>query len=163
MDRDAPRLARADLIRLRDAVRRIQQPRDSLPREEILALHRAVPKDTGLTIDLEASEQIGMPLLVFRVPVAPHPSPEIARLTPREFEVAGLIAAGLANKEIAARLGVRTSTVKEHVHRILAKTAHPNRAAVARAYVGGRETDLRTDRKHQPGGVPDETLHGDEG
>jgi DNA-binding CsgD family transcriptional regulator len=137
MDGESPRLARADLLRLRDAVRRIQDPHRSLPRREILDLRLAVPKDTGLTVDLEASRQIGMPLLVVRVPIGPRPSPEIASLTAREFEVAGLVAAGLANKEIAARLGIRTSTVKEHVHRILEKTSLPNRAAIARAYVGG--------------------------
>jgi DNA-binding NarL/FixJ family response regulator len=42
-------------------------------------------------------------------------------LTPREVEVLRLIAAGNANKEIAARLSLTEETVKGHVKHILAK------------------------------------------
>lgn len=137
MDRGFGRLERADLTRLREAVKEAQQPGSSIPHREVLRVHEASPKDAGLTVDLEASAELGMPLLVVRIPMTPRPSPALRSLTPREFEVAGLVSAGLANKEIAARLGVRTSTVKEHVHRILHKTGLPSRSAMARAYVGG--------------------------
>ncbi len=46
---------------------------------------------------------------------------ELAALTERELEVFVLIARGLANDEIAARLTVADTTVKTHVNRILAK------------------------------------------
>ena len=42
-------------------------------------------------------------------------------LTRRETEIASLIEAGLSNKEIAARLNIEVSTVKNHVHNILDK------------------------------------------
>ena len=42
-------------------------------------------------------------------------------LTPREVEVLTLVAQGLANKEVAARLGTASGTVKMHVQNILAK------------------------------------------
>ena len=42
-------------------------------------------------------------------------------LTPREIEVLNLVAAGKANKEIAAHLGAASGTVKIHVQNILAK------------------------------------------
>jgi len=42
-------------------------------------------------------------------------------LTPREIEVLGMIAEGLGNKEIAARLGLSGHTVKFHIAAILAK------------------------------------------
>jgi DNA-binding NarL/FixJ family response regulator len=42
-------------------------------------------------------------------------------LTPREIEVLQLIAAGLANKEIAARLQVTEDTIKSRVKNILSK------------------------------------------
>ncbi|MES2789569.1 MAG: response regulator transcription factor [Planctomycetota bacterium] len=46
--------------------------------------------------------------------------PQVA-LTPREIEVLALVAQGLANKEIAVRLGTANGTVKIHVQNILAK------------------------------------------
>lgn len=42
-------------------------------------------------------------------------------LTRRETEIVSLIEAGLSNKEIAVRLNIEVSTVKNHVHNILDK------------------------------------------
>jgi two-component system nitrate/nitrite response regulator NarP len=42
-------------------------------------------------------------------------------LTPREREVALLVARGLANKEVARHLGLTQGTVKLHVHNIFLK------------------------------------------
>jgi two-component system, NarL family, nitrate/nitrite response regulator NarL len=42
-------------------------------------------------------------------------------LTAREMEILELLDAGLSNKQIARRLAIRVSTVKNHVHNILAK------------------------------------------
>lgn len=44
-----------------------------------------------------------------------------AALTPREFEVLTLVAQGLANKEIAVKLGTASGTIKIHVQNILSK------------------------------------------
>ena len=60
----------------------------------------------------------------------------VASLSPREREVASLVAEGCSNKQIARRLAISEPTVKDHVHRILTKTGCPNRAAVAAAYIG---------------------------
>jgi len=46
--------------------------------------------------------------------------PQIA-LTPREVEVLSFVAEGLANKEIAYRLGTASGTIKMHVQNILEK------------------------------------------
>ncbi len=44
-----------------------------------------------------------------------------ARLTRRETEVVDLVGEGLSNKEIAQRLCIEVSTVKNHVHNVLEK------------------------------------------
>jgi two-component system, NarL family, nitrate/nitrite response regulator NarL len=44
-----------------------------------------------------------------------------AALTLREAEIADLLVQGLSNKEIAARLLLGVSTVKNHVHNVLSK------------------------------------------
>lgn len=52
-------------------------------------------------------------------------------LSPREREVAGLVAAGLSNREIAARLVISERTAQNHVQHILGKLGFANRAQIA--------------------------------
>jgi DNA-binding NarL/FixJ family response regulator len=56
------------------------------------------------------------------------------RMTRREREVVNLIAEGLGNKEIAARLPIATHTVKSHVRNIMEKLMLHSRLQIA-AYV----------------------------
>jgi len=63
-------------------------------------------------------------------------------MTRRELEIFRLIAAGLANREIAQRLGVALHTVKGHVHHILKKLAFQSRVQIA-VYAHSRGRTLR--------------------
>src|SRR5690348_12837993 len=105
-----------------DTLRRLRRliaasRRDSgrtVPAAEVIRLSELLGLPGRLVIDLAAAEDLGQPMVILQS--RPQPSPLSAHLTPREGEVAALVAAGLANKQIAARLGIRLATVKDHVH-----------------------------------------------
>ena len=55
------------------------------------------------------------------------------RFTDRQAEVLALVAAGLANKQIAERMGLSEQSVKEHVSHLLRALSVSNRAALGEA------------------------------
>lgn len=72
---------------------------------------------------VQAGKKLMPPIVAERLG---EPFPQVA-LTPREVEVLTLVAQGLANKEIGARLGTAAGTIKMHVQNILAKLGATDR------------------------------------
>ncbi|MEU2743089.1 response regulator transcription factor [Streptomyces sp. NPDC007095] len=78
---------------------------------------------------------------------------DLAALTPRELEVMRLLAQGLSNAELAARLRLSQATVKTHVARILAKLGLRDRAqVVVVAYETGLVSVDGTEAASRPAG-----------
>lgn len=98
-----------------------------------------VLKDAGREDLLHAVRAVGagrtaLPQGLLRMAVAPAAGPtadDLARLTPREREVLGLIAEGMTNKEIARNLGIGPGTVKAHVEKLIAKLGVSDRTQAA--------------------------------
>jgi DNA-binding NarL/FixJ family response regulator len=66
-----------------------------------------------------------------RVVAAPAERDALALLSDRELQVVRLVAEGLSNKEISARLTLSDKTVKNHISHILAKMGLTARTQVA--------------------------------
>jgi non-specific serine/threonine protein kinase len=83
----------------------------------------------GMDLELEdaISFAIGEELIPAPRAIAEAPTP----LTRREQQVADLIAGGMSNKEIAARLVIARRTAEGHVERILQKLGFNSRAQIA--------------------------------
>ncbi|HUE78375.1 MAG TPA: response regulator transcription factor [Sphingomicrobium sp.] len=67
-------------------------------------------------------------------------------LTPREHEIAGMVAEGMSNKEIAQGLRIGPTTVKNHVHNILDKLQVRRRAAIASRVAASEFSSLQAGR-----------------
>ncbi|MFE9789476.1 ATP-binding protein [Nocardia salmonicida] len=81
---------------------------------------QAMPREEAVAVALEPHRC-----------ACPDNSSNIAPLTRREYEVAELVASGLTNKEIAARLVIAPRTADTHVGNILTKLDSANRAQIA--------------------------------
>ena len=80
----------------------------------------------------------------------PRPQPSaVTHLTGREMEILRLMQQGLPNKSISRQLGIELSTVKNHVHSILAKLGAHNRGeAISLLYRHEKS------REHHGGNIP---------
>lgn len=72
----------------------------------------------------------GIPFVPPEVALADVP-PAPAPFTPRQHEIAGLLALGLSNKEIARRLNLSEPTIKTHISTMLRNTGTANRLQLA--------------------------------
>ncbi|MFI6293786.1 response regulator [Nonomuraea sp. NPDC050790] len=109
-------------------------PKDISP-EELVEGVRVVHRGESAVAPRLLTRLIGTFVRATRPRPAPAALPE---LTDREREVLVLIARGSSNPEIAARLGVSPSTIKNHVTSLFGKTGVRDRAqAVILAYEAG--------------------------
>ena len=94
------------------------------------AIHAVADGDAVLTPRITA-ELINRDRAYARSKVSdPQARQQLDKLTPREYEIAGLIAQGLSNQEIAQRLTLETTSVRRYVSRILDKTGLRDRTQI---------------------------------
>jgi len=107
------------------------------PPEQIVAAVRIVA--SGEALLAPAVTRAVIEEFARQTPAAsPTPPPAVGELTPREHEVLGLLARGLSNSEICAKLFISEATAKTHVARILQKLGLRDRVqAVIYAYENG--------------------------
>ena len=108
-------------------------PADCVPAGAVAALAGVARPGLNVRIDLEASREIGAPLVTVSRDAG---EALFAALTPRQAEVAALVVAGRSNRQIAEALGITLGTVKDHVHAILQRLGLPSRQAVMAAARG---------------------------
>jgi DNA-binding NarL/FixJ family response regulator len=94
-------------------------PRDAVI-EDVTRIVEAVPRGESHCPPRVAARLIARITELAQLTGPSHPDPR-EKLSGREVEILDMVAAGLANKEIAKRLGLALCTVKNHVHRILDK------------------------------------------
>ena len=111
----------------------------NVPPEELMAAIRVVAQ--GDSVVAPSITRRLLDRFAGQLGPAPTADPRLAQLTDREREVLLLVAQGLSNAEIAARVHVAEATVKTHVGRILAKLQLRDRVqAVVLAYESGLVT-----------------------
>jgi predicted ATPase/DNA-binding CsgD family transcriptional regulator len=99
------------------------------------AFERALAEGRALDVDQAVAQATSPPRPATAAP--PEPSADDP-LSPREREVARLVARGLTNRQVADELVISERTVDVHVARILAKLGFSARAQIA-AWVARRE------------------------
>ncbi|MFC9838490.1 protein kinase [Rhodococcus sp. NPDC127530] len=100
-----------------------RRTREAMSGQAFAAAHR---KGAALGFDAAVSYALGEQVSPSSTSSGPSPKP-----TKREREVAALIAEGLTNKEIAARLVISPRTAQGHVEHLLTKLGFNSRAQIA--------------------------------
>jgi DNA-binding CsgD family transcriptional regulator len=138
------RLADGELDALNDDIRlheligclvdHVTPPRDPTFRIATECTHEEIIVDTNMD---------GVRYLIIRMPLSP---PLLTSLSPREQEIARMVARGYPNKTIAGVLNISSWTVCTHIRRIFAKLGVASRAAmVARLLKEGQLWEQQVD------------------
>ncbi|WP_280467269.1 response regulator transcription factor [Nocardia cyriacigeorgica] len=102
---------------------------------DLRGIHRAAAGGRPFTVSV-LQRVVDAALTAHRGAAAPvaEPDPAVAfpaEVTQRETEVLALVAEGLGNAEIAARLHLGVTTVKTHISNLMTKTGAANRVQLA--------------------------------
>jgi DNA-binding NarL/FixJ family response regulator len=109
---------------LADALVARDGPGDAAEAAALVARHRPTAAALGMRPWLERLDATA-------ARATPSPARSASPLSPREEEVAALVADGLTNRQIAERLYVSERTAQNHVQHILTKLGLANRTQVA--------------------------------
>ena len=74
----------------------------------------------------------------------------VGGLTPRELEILRSMSEGLTTREVAERLGIRPTTVRNHVARLLSKLGARNRVEALANFLRGEPGQPRDQRGERP-------------
>jgi len=106
----------------------------TMPREELVNAVRAAGLGTTV-LDAAVSSHLTRPS-------RSSGSGDVASLTTRERQVVELVADGLANKTIAARLGISARTIEGHLNHVFAKLGVTSRTELVRFALANNLSDL---------------------
>ncbi len=140
---DDPDTARTELRTAAGTARAIGAPGFAVEADcalaELLVEHGAVGEAVALAAEaLPAADTLGMTPWSERLRAVVAHENDCAALTPREREVADLVARGLTNREIAAALVLSERTAQNHVQHILTKLGFATRSQIASWVSRGR-------------------------
>jgi DNA-binding CsgD family transcriptional regulator len=135
VERDSdPKLAGVEIL--------VRQLVSDIIEEDRLAATAEVSKTDQVILDVEVD---GVRCLLLRVPESQ------TALSPRELEIARMVAKGYPNKAIASVLEISSWTVASHLRRVFSKLGVSSRAAmVARLLEDGSLADLARGAPPQP-------------
>jgi DNA-binding CsgD family transcriptional regulator len=128
----------------------VQALRAMLVQAERMPLRLVLVNGSGLMLTLQHGPV--RCVLVADLPDSP------AMLSPRELEVARLVAHGATNRAIATRLEISTWTVSTHLRRIFAKLRVGTRAEMVNALFAVPDTDPDTGPVPASGAMPADQL-----
>jgi non-specific serine/threonine protein kinase len=100
--------------------------------------------DWGGSLEREAT----FALALGEEPPATPPEPQDTTLTRRQREVAQLVAQGLTDREVAARLSISIRTAESHLEQILARLGFRTRAQIAAWIAAGGTIGEQIEHRH---------------
>ena len=136
-----------DLDSLLEGVQRLQQVvQQRMAAQKVDSISKRIEELADTLLELKSGSGLLQPYQPTQpslsvneevAPVRPSDLPEFAKLSPRQLEVAELIATGLTNYQISCELGISENTVILYVSQVLRATIMHNRTMLALA-LGGR-------------------------